>query len=167
MLGLSGSSRGRPVRTRSPSPGLTPKSLRWAAAWCSFGLSVLAAGCSETDGRVAVYPVTGKVTVAGEVPEGALVVLYPAVAEGEQALRPSAKVGKDGSFSFTTYEANDGAPSGDYTATIQWNKLVKKGQDYVAGPNVIGDEYASHTSSPWKIKVATGPNELAAREINK
>jgi hypothetical protein len=116
---------------------------------------------------VPVYPVNGRVSVAGEVPEGALVVLYPARKLGEEELRPSGRVAKDGSFRLTTYEADDGAPTGEYTATVQWNKLVKKGRDYAAGPNVVPKAYANPETSAWKIKVAEAPNELPPLRITR
>ena len=125
------------------------------------------AGCGGEEGRVPVYKVTGKVTVSGEVPEGALVVLYPAKIQGDQELRPSGKVRSDGSFSLTTYEADDGAPVGEYTATIAWNKLIKRGQDSVAGPNVIAKDYAKRESSTWKVKVEDAPNDLAPLQITQ
>ena len=121
--------------------------------------------CSADDGRVPVYPVKGKVAVAGEFPVGALIVLYRAQPVGEKDLRPSAKIGPDGTFSLTTYVASDGAPPGEYTATIQWNKLVKKGQDYSAGPNVVPKQYAARETSPWKINVESKPNEIAPINI--
>lgn len=167
MWGIPELERGGRLRTRRPPERSRPGPWRRAGTGCLLGLAVLLAGCSGGDGRVAVYPVKGKVTVAGEVPEGALIVFYPAEGGGEKELRPSAKVRQDGSFSLTTYEADDGAPSGEYTATIQWNKLVKKGQDYVGGPNVVPKEYASRDTSRWKIKVAAGPNELPPFEIKK
>src|SRR3954451_7314937 len=87
---------------------------RWAMAvsCLSAGLAAFAAGCGGAEGRVPVYPAIGKVTIKGEVPEGALVVLYPAKPGGEVELRPSGKVKQDGSFSLTTYDADDGAPAG-------------------------------------------------------
>jgi hypothetical protein len=138
-----------------------------AARGVALAVAVLAAGCSGGDGRVAVHPVKGKVTVAGEIPEGALIVLYAAKGGGAQELRPSARVAKDGSFSLTTYDAEDGAPTGRYTGTIQWNKLVKKGADYKAGPDVIPKAYASPEKSPWKIEVADAPKELPPLDIKK
>ena len=83
----------------------------------------------------------------------------------EKDLRPSAKIGQDGTFSLTTYVADDGAPAGEYTATIQWNKLVKKGPDYSAGPNVVPKQYAARETSPWKINVQSKSNELAPINI--
>ncbi|WP_246196651.1 hypothetical protein [Aquisphaera giovannonii] len=126
---------------------------------------IAVAGCSGNDGRVAVYPVKGKVTVGGEVPEGALVVLHPTGGAGATEHSPSGKVKQDGSFSLTTYEAEDGAPAGNYVATIQWNKLIKKGNDFVAGPNAVAKEYGSKDSSPWQVTVESKPNELPPREI--
>lgn len=140
---------------------------RAATAACVAGLAAWLTGCGGAEGRVPVYPATGKVTVAGEVPEGALVVLYPARAGVEAELRPSGKVRHDGSFSLTTYDADDGAPKGDYTATIQWNKLVKKGSDYAAGPNVIPRTYAAPETSPWKVQVGEARKEFAPLAIGK
>jgi hypothetical protein len=134
---------------------------------CGVGLAMLATGCSGDDGHVPVYPVKGKVSVKGEVPEGALVVFYPTKAGGETELRPSAKVKPDGSFSLTTYDADDGAPSGDYIATIQWNKIIKKGNDFKAGPDLIPKTYARRESSLWKVKVAEAPNDLEPLTITK
>src|SRR5688572_9444304 len=113
------------------------------SAWVALSVMCLSGGCSGDDGRLPVILVHGKLTVAGEFPEGALVVLYPSQKLGEDEIRPSGRVQNDGSFRVTTYEAVDGAPTGEYTATVQWNKLVKKGGDYSAGPNVIPKVYAS------------------------
>lgn len=138
-------------------------------------LAAILAGCGRDDGRVPVYPAKGKVTVSGEVPEGALVVLYPvkkvAQAGGEpgsaEELRPSGRVKPDGTFSLTTYDAEDGAPAGEYSATIQWNKLIKQGQDYKAGPNIVPAAYAAPESSPWKITVSESSSDLEPIDIKK
>lgn len=151
--GRSGEASGRSVR------------LSWKAGLLLPAL--LLTGCSANDGRVAVYPVTGKVTVGGEVPEGALVVLNPTGGKGSTEHSPSGKVRKDGSFRLTTYDADDGAPAGQYVATIQWNKVLKKGNDYVTGPNAISGEYGKKESSPWKITVEAKPNELPPLEIKQ
>jgi hypothetical protein len=133
-----------------------------------LGMAIFLPACSGPDGHVPVYSVTGKVAVAGEVPVGALVVLYPAKTDpGAQELRPSGKVGTDGAFRLTTYDADDGAPAGEYTATLLWNKLVKKGQDYAAGPNLVPVEYATRETSSWKLTVDAKPNELLPLDIKK
>lgn len=113
-----------------------------------------------------VFPVSGKVAFNGEVPDGALVVFHPTNAV-EKAPRPSAKVKQDGTFTVTTYDGDDGAPAGDYRVTIQWFKLVKKGADVSAGPNVLPAQYSAPERSPWKVTVAESRNDLNSYEIKK
>jgi hypothetical protein len=133
--------------------------------WLVLGLSL--GGCRGDSGRIPVYSAKGKVTIFGEPPDGALVVLYPAKGGAEAEPRPSGRVKPDGTFSLTTYDAGDGAPAGEYTATIQWNKLIKQGQDYKAGPNIVPRKYAARDSSPWKIRVTEASNDLAPLDIKK
>jgi hypothetical protein len=133
-------------------------------------MAVCGLGCSENqEGRVPVYPAAGRLTVRSEIPEGALIVLYPASTAnpGASELRPSARVGKDGAFRLTTYEAGDGAPVGEYIGTIEWNKLIKRGSDYVAGPNAVPKEYAGRETSPWKVTITEAANELPPLEVGK
>jgi hypothetical protein len=111
--------------------------------------------------------VKGQVKVGGEIPEGALIVFYPSKPGGAEEIRPSAKVKSDGSFKLTTYDADDGAPAGEYVGTVQWNKLIKKGSDSVAGPNVVPKEYQSRDTSPWRITVGGSPVELDPKEITE
>ena len=148
---------------RSLQRGSTRAALLLSTVWAAFA----AAGCSKDDGRIPVYPVKGKVSVLGQVPEGALVVLYPTPGATNLEIRPSGKVKQDGSFELTTYEADDGAPVGDYTATIQWNKLVKRGPDTVAGPNAVPPKFGSPDTSPWKIKVGAAPTDLTEFSVTK
>lgn len=152
------------ITLRTKALGADPSAARRLGA-AAVLVGLLAAGCGGGEGRVPVYPVGGTVKVGGEAPEGALVVLYPARDAKNQEIRPSAKVSKDGSFKLTTYDADDGAPAGDYVATIQWNKLVKRGSDFVAGPDVIPADYASPEKSPWKVSVRNGSGSLPALEI--
>ena len=142
---------------------------RWwpGAGGVVLGFSaLLGLGCAGNEGRAPVYPVTGQVKVANEIPEGALVVLYPS-GPSNADLRPSGKVKQDGSFTLTTYDADDGAPAGDYVATIQWNKTIKRGNEYAAGPNVVPPAYATQDKSPWKIHVAAGATTLEPLNITK
>src|SRR4051812_44531868 len=72
------------------------------AAMGSLCLAAVLAGCGGHEGRVPVYSAKGKVTIYGEVPDGALVVLYPVKSKGGEELRPSGRVKPDGAFSLTT-----------------------------------------------------------------
>jgi hypothetical protein len=130
-----------------------------AAALLGMGLGV--AGCSAGS-PLAVYPVSGKVSLDGEPASGALVVFHAKapVKKGDTVIRPSAQVQPDGTFQLTSLSSGDGAPAGDYAVTVQWNRLVKQGGDVVAGPNVVPREYTNPETTPLKVTVSTSPIEL-------
>lgn len=115
------------------------------------------AGCEEK--RIEVFPVSGRVTYQGKPPAGAVVVLHPVATSPElEGVAPSGTVGGDGAFTITVYDPGDGAPPGDYVATIQWRKYVPA--EGGAGPNVLPEQYASAATSPVKISVEKGPTQI-------
>lgn len=131
-----------------------------------LGSALTALACSGGDDRVPVFPVEGKLLFKGKPAPGAFVVFHPADRDPKvAAVRPSAQVSPDGSFRLTTYEAQDGAPASDYVVTVEWRKLVGKGNDVIAGPNVIPSKYGRPETSDLKFKVARGPNVLPPLEI--
>lgn len=78
-------------------------------------LAVLACGCSGgADGKVAVYKVTGKVTMSGSPLAGASVSFAPA--EGQRAA--IGKTADDGTFVLSTYTYGDGAAEGKFDVLI-------------------------------------------------
>jgi hypothetical protein len=114
-------------------------------------------GCAgET--RLPVFPVTGKVQFQGKSPAGAIVVLNPVGATGNLDVLPTGTVKDDGSFTLTAYESDDGAPAGNYIATIQWYKVTKEAGG--PGPNVLPKTYSSPKTSPVKVNVAGGPVQI-------
>ncbi len=118
---------------------------------------VALAGCGES--RVEVFPVSGKVTYEGQSPAGAFIVLHPVNPVEGMNVAPTGAVKKDGTFSITAYQKDDGAPPGDYVATIEWYKFDEKLGG--AGPNVLPKDYANAKTSPLKVSVkAGGPTEL-------
>ena len=80
---------------------------------------------------------------------------------------PRAQVAKDGTFRFSTYEAGDGDPPGDYIATIAWYKLVGQGGDVQAGPNVLPPKYSNLKTSKWEIRVAEQPTSLPTIQLRR
>jgi hypothetical protein len=117
------------------------------------GLAALVAlgGCSN-EARLPVFPVSGNVSFNAEPPVGAQVVLHPVNGSiGDAA--PTGIVKSDGSFTITTYELDDGAPQGEYVATIEWFKMIEDGGGGARGPNVLPPEYASSRTSPVKVTV--------------
>jgi len=129
-------------------------SLMAAAALALASIS----GCSEK--RVAVFPVTGKLTFEGQAPEGAQVVLHPVSSTEANNVTAAGSVKSDGTFKITVYEDGDGAPAGDYVATVQWFRFVADEGSGGRGPNVLPAKYASAETSPIKVTVKSGTNEL-------
>jgi hypothetical protein len=116
-------------------------------------------GCSKSESRVPLHPVAGAIQFHGRPAEGAFVSLHPKTAT-EGVPNPRATVAKDGTFTVSTYDGNDGAPEGEYIVTVQWYKPVRQGNDLVGGPNVLPAKYASPKTSDVSIHIAAGENHL-------
>lgn len=137
---------------RNARPGAFGRFLMLALVPAAISLS----GCGES--RVEVFPVTGKLTFDGKPPAGAQITLHP-VSAGVEGVAPSGAVKPDGSFQVSAYQAGDGAPPGDYVATVQWFKFDEKLGG--AGPNVIPAKYTDPKTSPIKVTIkAGGPTEV-------
>lgn len=140
--------------------------------------AVIITGCGN-NGKVPVYPVTGKVFYKGEPAEGALVVFYPVghekVAKEKIEPRPSGMTDEEGVFHLTTGENNDGAREGDYQISIVWFKGTSvddegltfgPGKEGTAGTkDVLNRKYAEPAMSGLKASIAAGKNELDPFEL--
>jgi hypothetical protein len=116
-------------------------------------------GCSEP--RIPVFPVSGKVSFQGKPPVGAQVILHRTDTAPENDVTPVGIVQVDGSFKVSAYDVGDGAPQGEYVATVEWFKIVENpGGGGGRGPNVIPAKYASSKTSPVKVSVNGGPTEI-------
>ena len=96
---------------------VTTSSARAAAPIGFVVLISCLAGCGgdgSDENRVTVYPVTGKVTMAGAPVADAAVMFSP---QGEQPTA-AGRTNTDGEFTLTTYEAGDGAAAGEYTVVV-------------------------------------------------
>jgi hypothetical protein len=104
-------------------------------------------------------PARGKVLLNGEPVAGAQVVLYAATKGLRSPRRADAITDADGTFTLSTYVANDGVPTGDYTATIELRKpfFDETGK---LGPNLLPARYAKAETSGLKVTIKTGPNDL-------
>jgi hypothetical protein len=133
-----------------------------AAALLVWGAFALGIGRGGPE-RLAVYPVSGTLLVAGEPAVGATIVLYPE--DPSLSARPRATVEPDGSIVVTTYEFGDGAPAGEYKATVEWRRAVEgqePGGDNLPPPNVLPAAYASPRTTPVKLIVEEEENEFPA-----
>jgi hypothetical protein len=132
-----------------------------------LGLAVLLAfGCQKGQ---PYYPVHGQVLVDGQPAEGALVVFHPTDDMSLRALRPSAIVQADGSFSVRSYDPDvcptpkDGAPAGDYFIAINWYPPGVARSDVI--PDRLHNRYGNPTTSGLCVQVKEELNQLPAFEL--
>src|SRR6185369_2750689 len=112
--------------------------------------------CGKKNGRVPVYPVHGQVIVGNKPAQNAFVVFHPAGAQSPQALRPYGHAGADGSFKLTTFDADDGAPAGNYAVTVVW-LAPGGGED---PPDLLKGRYRNPEASSLKATIQEKPTEL-------
>lgn len=118
-------------------------------------------GCGE-DWRAPTHPATGRVSVNGQAPVGAIVQLIPAAAPvDERNSRPWGLVKEDGTFALGTYETEGGAPAGQYAITLTWpiDPSVPSLTDR------LGFRYSRPEQSRWRVTIKEGDNELPPIEL--
>jgi hypothetical protein len=96
------------------------------------------------------YPVSGQVLVNGQPAKGVEVGLHPQGDMGGNPYFPMALTDEEGKFLLTTYEGDDGAPSGDYQVELTWPTYRKKLGN---GPDRLGGKYAKGASSGLKVHI--------------
>ena len=112
----------------------------------------LLVGCGGS-GNPKTYAVSGKVMFRGKPCDGALVVFHPTAKGRENDPKPVATVAEDGTYKLTTFEANDGAPEGDYGVTIVWNEKAKDKKFSLTGEGATGaDKFAGRYGDPRNPK---------------
>ena len=95
-----------------------------------------------------------------------MVIFYPQGETGSNLRAPRAQTGPDGRFHIGTYNADDGAPEGQYAVTVVHFPLVQKGADSVPGPNVLPKKYASPKTTDLRVQVVKGASTLPALVLN-
>jgi hypothetical protein len=125
--------------------------------------SLAVTGCGEKG--LHVVPVSGKVVVQGQPAAGAQVVLHPVAAKADQTFSAIGKVQDDGSFKISAFGKDDGAPPGEYVATVQWFKVVQNDGGAGPGPNVIPRDYGDPARSPFKVTIKDEPTVLQPFEV--
>jgi hypothetical protein len=110
-----------------------------------------------------VYPVKGKILVNGQPVEECQIVLNRTF-EDKNPVTPQALTNANGEFQITTYFANDGAPEGEYIATIEWRERSGVTKMDFEGPDRLGGVYAKVEKTKalpgFVIKVEKSPLEL-------
>lgn len=143
------------LRQRVP---LRSAAVAWLAAWA--GVATL--GCGGEAWHAETYPASGRITINGKPPAGAVVELRAVEEQPDvRNSRPWAVVREDGSYTLTTYEAGDGAPAGEYAVTIRWPPDVS--QPSLA--DRLGGAFSRAERSRWNATISPGENELPPIEI--
>lgn len=126
--------------------------------------TVAAIGCWKSSAtqekRKPTYPVSGKVLVNDRPGKDAFVLFTP-VNEPPNTPdpRPRALAGEDGSFKVSTYDADDGAPAGEYIITVTWpGGVLPDGRE--EPPDKLLGRYSDVTKSQLRATVKEGANEL-------
>ena len=111
-----------------------------------------------------LHEVRGRVVFGKTVPAGARITLTPREGIWPYDAFPTATVAADGSFRFGTFGREDGVPAGTYVATVQWFRVAPDG---AVGGNVLPKKYASASTSPLTVSVASGPHDLPPLQITR
>ena len=117
-----------------------------------------------------LVPVCGTMTFQGQPIAGAVLAFRPAdgtqIADGGWT---SAVVDPEGKFEVKTSisrEMGQGAVPGDYIVAVSWTKpLQSNSSDSDLGPELLPRKYQDPGSSPLRITVDDGNNELSRIEL--
>lgn len=121
-------------------------------------------GCGKRDdGRLKSYPVRGQVTVDGKPVKGIYVFLHPAAQPVTHGIFPNAISNEQGEYWISTYDAEDGAPLGDYSVTAKW-PIGEGLMVHSESLDRLKGRYADPVKSTTKITVREAtrakPNEI-------
>lgn len=141
--------------------------MRIGRLWLTLLLCASLVGCQEEESeeRIPVYPVRGKVTFQGAPVAGADVSFFPSPSHGGPSSRGVTDA--QGNFTLTTYVRDDGAPAGTYRVTIVRYAETEdiKAEDRDEAPNTLPTQFAAADSSPLTATIAVGENNLPAYDL--
>ncbi len=122
-------------------------------------------GCGEANPQLPVYPVNGKVILKGKPLANALVAFHPVDQSDPRATTCRATTGPDGTFTISTYAANDGAPAGEYKVTVECYQLKGSGTSLEPGPNILPAKYSQPSTTDLSVRVAENSNNPHTIEL--
>jgi hypothetical protein len=130
-----------------------------------LAIPVAVAGCGVSDPpppRVTVYPVKGKVLLADGSPlKGGHVWFVPTK---DSVLNSYGEISPDGSFTLTTGNSGEGAPSGEFKVRIEPAELpaptLRAGTRRDLKPLPFPEKYTDEDASKIVVTVKAGPNDL-------
>lgn len=131
-------------------------------------LTLSLCACSdERDYGKETFPVTGKVQLDGQ--PGAMISVTLTDVNGFDAAAavpaiPKAVTMDDGTFAISTFEAGDGAPAGEYTATFVLGE--RQGLSINTDNDKLKGKYSDPEKSEFKVTVKEGePTDMGTIEL--
>jgi hypothetical protein len=126
-----------------------------------LGLVVLCAtlicGCSNKDAwKAQPQPTKGKLMINGKPATGATVIFHADKHVDVRHTEPWGRVQEDGTFVLRSYAPGDGAPEGNYKATIVW----RFNPDLPEFTDRLNSAYADVNQSQLNFTIKKGNNEL-------
>lgn len=123
-------------------------------------LVAVLAGCTRPTGPPC-FPVRGTVTQGGKPLAEVMVVLHPLTPPTEPFPLPLGYTDAQGRFALQTLGPVDGAPSGEYAITLELRELRRSGEEMIRdGRSLLPSRYATPQTSPLRVTVVEGPNEV-------
>ncbi len=113
-----------------------------------------------------MFQVKGRVVDGKNKPAfNALVIFHPKDPAAPAGVRPQGRVDEAGDFVLTTYATGDGAPAGEYTVTVFWQRPQTSPFDG-DGPDILGGRYNEPKTSKISFTVeAKGPNVVPEIQV--
>ena len=128
-------------------------------------------GCGRSDG-VAVYPVSGKITLNGQPMKGGGSISFIPTSN-QKGKTPGGEIKEDGTYAMSTYGAADGSMAGDFRVVINQvtvhepesvldgsGQRTKKPTVLVEPKDQIPAIYGNLDKSPLTAKVEAKPNVI-------
>ena len=109
--------------------------------------------------RKTTQPTKGKVFYEGVPVPNAQVTFHLIAPDKKPARTGDAFVEPDGTFVLSSYNANDGAPAGDYVVTVVLRQPFFDAQGK-PGVNLLPDRYSKPESSDLRVKIKDGSNDV-------
>jgi hypothetical protein len=131
-------------------------------------LTCTALVCCSCSSAARLQAVRGKVLVAGQPPEGAVVVFHPVDQSVPDTRRPVGRVEADGTFILSTYGVGEGAPAGQYIVAISRARAPSEAVTTTDKDGVqVPPKYGDVRSSPLRATVTEGTNEMPTYNLTK
>lgn len=140
---------------------------------CAAALTLSGCGEEPRDQRwLPTYYTSGEVMINGQPANGAVIRLYPVTPQKDVAspIVPTGTVQENGVFELTSYSTGDGAPEGDYRATLEWPdpKLnATKGGMPEDPPDRLKGRFSNPKRSTIKVHVSAEENVLKPIVLEK